>query len=182
MGRLNRKLAMNRFSPSGGMQYAISRFRRKIIASWNGDIFSSGWRMPRSATNGTMSGTDDQDRAEALHQHAEHEEEHVHHDQELPLVLDPDLDHELEDLRRHVLVDDVVHERVGHREDEDDRPREAHRRLHDADEILLPVEVAIDEELDDDDVEGHDARRLVEPRHAGARGTRRAGPGCRAPT
>ena len=39
------------------MQYAISRLSRKIIASWNGDIFSSGCRSPRSATKGTMSGT-----------------------------------------------------------------------------------------------------------------------------
>ena len=39
------------------MQYAISRFRRKIIANWNGDIASSGWRSAKSATNGMMSGT-----------------------------------------------------------------------------------------------------------------------------
>jgi hypothetical protein len=37
-GRLKRKLEMNRFRPSGGMQYASSRLRMKIIPSWNGDI------------------------------------------------------------------------------------------------------------------------------------------------
>ena len=87
-GRLNRKLAMKRFSPSGGMQYAISRFRRKIIASWNGDIFSIGMAHAEVRDERQDERHRDQDRAEALHQHAEHEEEDVHHEQELPLVLD----------------------------------------------------------------------------------------------